>query len=96
MPTFLAWAYTILPGLVKNYSLPAQVSGNNYGNLVYTDSSPTYIAGSLQRFLTTCSNIFMQINIHFKREILFLLHGDNAQELEANINLICTTPLGMW
>ena len=36
MPTFLAWAYTILPGLVKNYSLPAQVSGNNYGTLVYT------------------------------------------------------------
>ena len=31
------WAYTILPGLVKNYSLPAQVSGNNYGTLAYTD-----------------------------------------------------------
>ena len=36
MPTFLAWAYTLLPGLVKNYSLPAQVSGNNYGTSVYT------------------------------------------------------------
>ena len=31
------WAYTILPGLVKNYSLPAQVSDNNYGTLVYTE-----------------------------------------------------------
>ena len=43
MPTFLAWAYTILPGLVKNYHLPAQVSGNNYGTLVYTVNLTIYV-----------------------------------------------------
>ena len=36
IPAGKTWTYTILPGLVGNYSLPAQVSGNNYGTLVYT------------------------------------------------------------
>ena len=33
----------ILPGLVKNYHLPAQVSGNNYGTLVYTVNLTIYV-----------------------------------------------------
>ena len=62
MPTFLAWAYTILPGLVKNYSLPAQVSGNNYGTLVYAagHASPSYLC----MYTCTCIYISTRVNVY--------------------------------
>ena len=53
LPPTDPWAYTILPGLVKNYSLPAQVSGNNYGTLVYTVNGLRWVTLRRQVYLFT-------------------------------------------
>ena len=51
-----SWACTISPGLVKNYSLPAQVSGNNYGTLVYTVRAHSFSFSSSVFSTTTSSS----------------------------------------